>query len=114
MASRTFPTIEQLVAGRTEDLDWTIFGPDKRTPLVLEATDVVRFKLSATAGGDPLLDLRSGEATAAGSTVTITDLDPATGTVRLAQGDTAELAAGTYWGELILVDARAFRRLRRR
>lgn len=98
----------EAVAGRTIDYDWEAYEGDGRTPIAIAVDDTVRFKLCATENGTPTLDLTSTAATVAGSRVTITTLGvagtiPASGTVRLAQADTAALTGKKYW-ELILVD----------
>lgn len=96
-------------AGRTEDFTWAMYDKDGEA-VAIAADDVVRFKLAATAGATPALDIDSVAPTAVGSVVTIDELGeagvtPASGTVRLAQGDTSGLTARKYTGcELALVD----------
>ena len=70
-AGREHPEV-QLVAGRTEDLEWQAFD-EHGAPLVIVPDDLVRYKLSATLGGAPAagLDLVSGTVGPNGSTVTI-------------------------------------------
>ena len=94
----------EAVAGRTEDFDWTAYEGDGRTTIAFAADDKVRFKLGSTASDTtPDLDIVSGTPTANGSAVTIADLDPASGTVRLAQSDTSSFSGKMYF-ELLLVD----------
>ncbi len=103
-----------LFAGRTEDFPWEMYYWDTVTrtfkPLAIAIDDHVRFKLVLAEGGAPVLDLDSVAPTTAGSVVTIAvrgtlDTVPASGTVRFAQGDTANLEARKYQGcELALVD----------
>ena len=109
MASEFAPELK-LVAGRTEDLRWSAFAADGSTAVAFEANDTVRFKLARNPNDAPVLDLESGEATVNGSTVTVTALgnvsinQPASGTVRLAQGDTSTFR-GEYHFEINLVDS---------
>jgi hypothetical protein len=96
------------VAGRTEEFEWSAYEGDGKTPVAFASDDLVRFKLAATDGGVPTLDLVSNAETDNGSLVTITALGvagtaPATGLVRLAQGDTLELNDTMYF-EMNLVD----------
>lgn len=99
-----------VVAGRTEDFEWSAFQTDGRTAVVFEAGDKVRFKLARKPDGAPVVDLLSGTPTAGGSSVVITELgdagdnEPASGTVRLAQADTVDFE-GDYHFELNLVDS---------
>ena len=99
-------TFEQEVyRNRTRDFEFKIYEADGTTGVAIQTTDVVRCKLGRLGGGTPDLDLRSGAATANGSTVTITQTTaPATGLVRMAQGDTNLLPVGAYRAELMLVD----------
>jgi hypothetical protein len=96
-------------AGRTEDFAWSLYDRDGE-PLAIAVDDHVRFKLAATPGATPALDIDSVGATSAGSVVTIevrgtAGVTPASGTVRLAQDDTSGLTARKYTGcELALVD----------
>lgn len=110
---RVWDIVRQRIAGRTEVFDWAAYG-DNNQPLALEAGDVVLFKLCATQGGTPVLDLTSDEATENESIVLIDDLgdeedgEPARGRVILAQEDTTDLATTVpvkYFGELLLVDS---------
>lgn len=102
MATLIVPEIT-VVAGRTEDFTWAAYEADGETPVVFADDDKVRFKIARKPGDAPLLDLVSGTVTANGSTVAITDLDPASGTARLAQADTDDFT-GDYHFELNLVD----------
>lgn len=99
--SRSF----QLLAyrGRTKDYSVKLYEQDGVTAFTLAVTDVVRFKMSLGTGL-PVLDLRSGAATAFGSKVTVTAVSPAEAVVRLAQGDLALLEPGVYDAEVIVVD----------
>lgn len=96
-------------AGRTEDFAWELYDRDGE-PLEIAADDHIRFKLAATAGATPVLDVDSVGATPNGSVVVIdvrgtAGVTPASGTVRLAQDDTAALTPRKYTGcELALVD----------
>jgi hypothetical protein len=95
------------IAGRTVDSDWAAYAKDGRTPVAIESTDQLRFKLSATEGGTPVLDLtKTANANGSGVTVEhvgIAGVKAASGTIRLAQADTALLSGRYYW-ELNLVD----------
>lgn len=94
-------------AGRTCSFDWAAWEVDGKTAMAFESDDKVRFKLAASVGGDPLLDLISGVPSDNDSEVTLVaqnGITAATGVVTLAKGDTSGLS-GTYYGELILVDA---------
>jgi hypothetical protein len=99
----------EVVAGRTESLVWDakIVGVDGKTQEAMAPSDHVRWKLSATQDGAPLLDLHSSGATVNGSTCTIATRGSATelasGTVKLGQDDTKTLSGIYYW-ELLLVD----------
>ncbi len=93
-----------IYVGRTCDYQFTLRDANSDGVLI-SASDVVRFKLGRGDNATPDLDLRSGDATGNGSTITIDQLTaPAKATVRIAQNDAAELAPGTYRGELLLVD----------
>jgi hypothetical protein len=89
---------------RTCDKSVAIFEADGSTPIVLEATDAVRFKMYRRDQGIPVLEVDSGSATANGSRITVEDLDPARVTLRIAEGDTADLNPGTYDAEIAVVD----------
>lgn len=71
--------------------------------LIAEAADVLRFKIGRGDGSTPVLDLRSGEDTANGSGIDISDIDPLTLSVRVAQED-ATMHPGIYRGFLGIVD----------
>lgn len=88
-------------ADRTQDFTITLLQNDKSI-LVLAAADVIRVKIGK-AGDTPELDLDSVDPTASGSSVVIDTLDPASTTLRLAQGDIADLK-GTYDIEINVVD----------
>ena len=95
-------------AGRTEEFEWQAYKADGKTPEAFAAGDVVRFKLSASSGGTPILDLASNATTANGSRVIVDEVGeagvtPASGRVRLAQGDTSGFS-GKRAFELDLVD----------
>jgi hypothetical protein len=102
----------EIVAGRTKTLLWSgkIVGVDGITQEAMAAGDHIRFKLAVTAGGTPVLDLNSKTPSTNGSGVTIDNRGGASvrasGTIVLAQNDTSALA-GTYFYELIFVDASA-------
>ena len=100
------PTLVQpdivAVFGRTEDFAWSAYDADGEAT-VLAAGDKIRFKMARKPDDTPLLELVSGSPTVNGSGVTIADLDPASGTVRLAQGDTISFR-GDYHYEMNLVD----------
>jgi hypothetical protein len=108
-------------AGRTDDHKFTLFKTDERA-MAIDSGDVVRFKLAKKPGDDPLLDIDSLAASAAGSKVTksvlgVENTTPAVVIVRFGQGDTVGLTPGDYFGELGLVDvsetnpANAFKRI---
>jgi hypothetical protein len=90
--------------GRTSDQAISIFESDGQTPIVLTSTDVVRFKLYRRDQAAPLLEIDSAAATAEGSVVTIEQLEPARVVLRVAQGDTANLAPGAYDAEVDVID----------
>ena len=100
----------EIVAGLSEPVDWTAKGKDGKAVLIIDELDYVRFKLAATASGDPILDLIDGDESDNGSRVTINTrgtLDPATfatGQVMLAERDTAGLS-GVHFYELLLIDS---------
>lgn len=87
--------------GRTRSWSGTIYQPDGTTAIVLQSTDVVRFKAGGN-GDTPLIDLSSIEASENGSTLTFT---AGTGNyvLKLAQGDIAALS-GAYDAEISVVD----------
>ncbi|MGE3314009.1 MAG: hypothetical protein AB7O26_02755 [Planctomycetaceae bacterium] len=89
---------------RTVDKIVRIFEPDGITPVVLAAADAVRFKLYRRNGAAPLADITSSAPTENGSRIIIDDLDPATVTLRLAQGDTEPIEPGIYDAEICVVD----------
>lgn len=100
----------EVVAGRTEILSWDaklVDAADGKTQVAMANDDHVRFKLAATAGGVPVLDLVSSAPTANGSAVGIVSRGSAsalaTGTVTLAQVDTASLSGLRYF-ELLHID----------
>lgn len=93
-----------LYAGVTEDFPFSVplFESDDETAAELAADDIVVCALSARTKGEPtetLLTIASNAATANDSKVYLTSLgdddtgDPATGYVRFAEDDTAELVA---------------------
>lgn len=88
--------------GRTEQWTATLTTAAGGNVTLAEA-DVVRFKLGRGLSA-PLLDL-DNVATAAGSLVTVTQLNPGQYTLRVAQDDTASLAPGDYDAEVIVVDS---------
>jgi len=97
-----------LIAGATEDFVASLYDYLDQ-PLVIQGTDVVRFKLALVEGGPLALDVDSIAALTGGSVVTITSLGslpatPAAVTIRLGQADTVGLAAARYFAELGLVD----------
>ena len=89
-------------ANRTQDFTIALFENDGSTAIVLTGTDVVRVKVGR-ADDTPNLDIDSVGATANGSVVTIDTLNPASVTLRLAQGDTTSLL-GLYDVEVSIVD----------
>lgn len=95
-------------AGRTEQFSWSAYQADGRTPQAFESGDKVRFKLAVSAGGTPVIDLKSGVPSSGGSTLTIESIGgvdtPASGTLVLDQDDTAVLS-GLMHFELDLVDS---------
>lgn len=97
----------EVYSGRTEDLPFAIYDEDG-VALGIAVTDVVRFKLASGAGATPTLDLDSVAASAQGSIVVISARGtsgsvPASGYVRIAQGET--LTVKKYADcELALVD----------
>ena len=106
MASFFFEFV--LIARETRTVTFSMYGADGSTPQVAAATDQVRFKVWQTNDESPTLDL-GDTATANGSSAKITDLgvdgsDPAVATVKFAQGDTENLAAGVYNAELGFID----------
>jgi hypothetical protein len=89
---------------RTADKLVRIYEPDGVTPVVLAAADAVRFKLFRRNAATPLVDVVSTSPTASGSRLVVDSLDPATVTLRLAQGDTASIEPGVYEAEICVVD----------
>lgn len=96
------------VAGRREPFDWEAFQKDGVTGLVIEAADDVRMKISAIVSGviasTPVLDFSKDTPSANDSTVTVADVDPASGQVVLDGADTESLL-GKYAYELNLADS---------
>jgi len=95
--------------GRTNVFTGSLYKTDGLSPAPLADGDKLRFKAGLSDAGAPALDLVSGGATAAGSTVTITDRGspaaPAQYTIEIAEADAALLAAGVYDAELLVVDS---------
>jgi hypothetical protein len=89
---------------RTADKLVRIYEPDGVTPVVLAAEDRVRFKLYRRNAATPLVDVVSTDPTPNGSRLVVDSLDPATVTLRLAQGDTAAIEPGIYDAEICVVD----------
>lgn len=93
-----------LYKNRQSRYTFTMYESDGTTAAAISATDVVRYKIAA-ADGTIKLDIDSVGATTNGSIVTVTQTSaPATVEVKFAQLDLAEITAGTYIGELSLVD----------
>lgn len=88
-------------AGRTTQFTLPLYQHDGATAAVLADTDEVRVKVSR--GSTIVLDLDSIDGTSDGSAVTINALNPASITVRLAQGDTDGLD-GVYDVEVSVID----------
>jgi hypothetical protein len=93
-----------LSKNRTCDTSIAILEADGKTPIVLASTDVVRFKMFRRDQAVPLLDLDTVTPSAAGSGITVDQLEPARVTLRVAQADTAVLDLGTYDAEVDVVD----------
>lgn len=89
---------------RTSDKTVSIFEADGTTAVVLAADDVVRFKMYRRDQDTPVLDIDSAADSANGSGITLDQLDPAQVTLRVAQGDTANLDPGVYNAEISVVD----------
>lgn len=89
---------------RTADKIVRIFEPDGVTPVVLVPADGVRFKMYRRDGAQPLIEVVSGLPTENGSRIIVDSLDPATVTLRIAQGDTTLLDPGVYDAEICVVD----------
>lgn len=89
---------------RTQDFTVPLFEADGTTELILAATDEVRIKFFKRDGDTPALDLDSIGATGNGSVITIDTLNPASCTLRIAQGDTSALEPGAYRGDVDVVD----------
>jgi hypothetical protein len=107
------PTLYQgnvdAVAGRRERFTWTIRTVDEDGDRVgLNADDVVRFKVCATEGGTPVLDIDSDTPGSGGSLVNITSLGSPTtdaeGIVELRRGDTVDFE-GKLFFEMDLDDS---------
>ena len=84
--------------GRTSDHTITLKDP-AGTTVVLGSGDQIRIKIGRNAG-TPSIDLKSGTASANNSSCTAANPT----TLRLAQADLAELDAGVYDVEILLVD----------
>jgi len=103
-----------LHVGFTEDIEFTLYESDGKTPAVLGDTDHVRFKLAKKAGTEPVLDLSSIAATDNDSIVEIVSRGtsgesptPAKVNVRFAQDDTQVLSPLGEWHGIIGVVDRA-------
>ena len=90
--------------GRTSDHTVTLFETNGTTALAIAVTDVVRFKMYRRDGDTPDLDIDSVAATANGSVVTVDTTNPASVTLRIAQGDTSGLVPGAYRAEILVID----------
>lgn len=88
--------------GRTCDFSFVVYEADGTTPIQLKSTDKVIFKVG-TNGQTPLIDLKSGVASANGSSVAFS-VGTGDCTLHLAQGDVSLLAAGAYDGEITVLD----------
>lgn len=91
---------------RTRDFAGTLYEEDGTTRIALSALDVVRFKVGSHGDG-PLLEIDSNEATENGSLIrfTVGGGDTAGNyTMRIAQGDAAELGAGVFDCEISVVE----------
>ena len=89
---------------RTQDFTVTLFEADGETAVVLAATDEVRFKAYKRDGDTPILDIDSIAALSGGSVLTIDTLNPASVTLRIAQGDIDDVTLGTYRFDIGVVD----------
>lgn len=90
---------------RSKAFSVVLYETDGETGIVLQASDVVRFKVYRRDGATPTLDLDSVGATASGSVITVDQLtSPATVTVTIAQGDTSSLEPGVWDAEVCVVD----------
>lgn len=86
---------------RTIDLLLSLYESDGSTPFVLAANDNVRVKIGR--GTDsPLIEV-DRDASPAGSKTTFAAGSNSV-TLRIAQGDTANLAAGSYDLEVLVID----------
>ncbi len=91
--------------GRTRDHQIVLYETDGSTGIVLAATDVLRVKIFRGNNQTPDLELFDVSDTANSSGITITQRTaPATATLRIAQGDTANLPLGVYGVDIIVVD----------
>jgi hypothetical protein len=97
-------------AGETVDYRFKLYKSNK-SPLALDLTDVVRFKLARrSSDATPLLDLSSANPTANKSSVTVESfgvdgITPASVIVRLAQADTKNFDFRVqHHGEIGVVD----------
>lgn len=82
----------------------TLFEADGTTPVILASGDKVRFKMFRRDGSTPELDIDNVGALSGGSIIVVDDLDPATITLTVAQGDIDETELGTWRGEIDVVD----------
>ena len=88
-------------AGRTVDFTVPLYEADGTTSVTLDTTDVVRVQVSRA--GTEVLGLNSTNDTAHSSGITIDSRNPASCTVRFAQGDLSGLQ-GAYDVEVLVVD----------
>lgn len=87
---------------RTCDYTITLTESDGSTAVNVAAGDVVRVKIGRV-GSTPSLDIDSVGATASGSLVTVS-VGSNICTLRIAQGDVANMTPGAYDCEVALVD----------
>jgi|GEM_PF-6056720 len=92
--------------GRTTRQRFYLYEADGSTPIVLQATDVVRFKIGRRAGQTPDLDLIDGTVTSGGSGIDILDRGDASNAAQVAVivGESEELDPGAYDAEFLVVD----------
>lgn len=93
-----------VVRGRTRDFSGTLYESDETTPITPDTGSVVRFKAGRRNLATPVLEISSVAANANGSVMTL-DISTGAWTMKIAQGDTAELLPGPYEAEIALVDS---------